>query len=93
MPELQRVDGDDVTRCTFCPREAAGPCASCRKPVCGECSTLTEGGAKVWAICLDCDRRGARSLTAAWGSLLLWLLAILVGLAAATAFVGWLASR
>jgi hypothetical protein len=51
---------------------------------------LTEGGVKVWAVCLDCDRRRSRSLKRAWGGFGLWLVGILVALAAATAAVGWL---
>ena len=90
---LQHAGGDDAARCTFCAREAVGPCASCKRPVCGECCTLTEGGAKVWAICLECDRRGGRSLAAAWGGLLAWIALGLVALAAVTALVGWLTSR
>jgi hypothetical protein len=61
--------------------------------VCGDCCTLTEGSARVWAICLDCDRKGGRSLAPAWQGLLLWLGGLLLGLAALTALVGWLASR
>jgi hypothetical protein len=61
--------------------------------VCGDCSTLTEGSAKVWAICLECDRRRGRSLAPAWIRLIGWLLVPLIALAAATALVGWLATR
>lgn len=93
MSQLQHIE-DDETRCAYCPRPAVGPCASCTKPVCADCCTLTEGGAKVWAICLDCDRRGGRSLRSRWIALSLWLVMILVVLAAATALLGWLnASR
>lgn len=92
MGELQ-LHGDDTARCSFCSRQAVGPCASCARPVCGNCCTLTEGGAKVWAICLDCDRRDGRSLKGAWRGLLLWLGALLVGLAVVVALVGWLAGR
>ena len=88
--QLQHVE-DGGARCAFCPRLAAGPCASCGQPVCGACCTLTEGGAKVWAICLECDRRGGRSLSKAWRGLLLWLVAVLAVLAALTAAMGWLA--
>jgi hypothetical protein len=86
---LQHIE-DDGARCSFCPRMAVGPCASCARPVCADCCTLTEGGVKVWAVCLDCDRRGGRSLRGAWGGLVTWLVLILVGLAAATAALGWL---
>ena len=86
---LQRADGDDAARCIHCGAVAAGPCASCHAPVCGDCSTLTEGGVRVWAICLACARRRGRSLSGAWTGLLLWLGAILVGLALVT----WLLER
>ena len=88
-----QLHGDDPARCAFCSRQAVGPCASCRQPVCGDCCTLTEGGAKVWAICLDCDRRGGRSLAGAWRGLLVWLGGILAALAAIVAIVGWLTRR
>jgi hypothetical protein len=90
--ELRVASDDGATRCTFCPRDAVGPCASCHRPVCGECCTLTEGGLKTWAVCLECDRKKGRSLSHAWMGIGLWLVGVLVALAAATAFVGWLAS-
>ena len=93
MPSLQQSGDDPVTRCTFCSEMAAGPCASCKKPVCGDCSTLTEGGAKLWAICLDCDRRGGRSLRAPWIGLLLWMLGLLVALALLVGMLGWISMR
>ena len=93
---LQLHDFDDGARCSFCSAKAVGPCAACARPVCGDCCTLTEGGAKVWAICLDCDRRDGRSLAGRWRGLLLWLGGILGGLAALVALlalVAWLARR
>jgi len=87
-PALQHVDDDSGARCVRCGAEAAGPCASCHLPVCGDCSTLTEGGARVWAICLGCADRKGTSLSRAWRGLLLWLAAIFVGLALVTWFVG-----
>jgi hypothetical protein len=90
--QLLVASDDGATRCSFCPREAAGPCASCQRPVCGECCTLTEGGLKTWAVCLECDRKKGRSLRNAWMGIGFWLVGILVVLAAATALVGWLAS-
>jgi len=88
---LQYVDDDGPARCVHCGHVAAGPCASCHLPVCGDCSTLTEGGVKVWAICLECDRRKGRRLQGAWRSLVLWLVAILALLALATWLLGRLA--
>jgi hypothetical protein len=58
--------------------------------VCGHCCTLTEGGVKSWAICLECDRKGGRSLHRAWAGFLGWLLIPFLGLAAATALLAWL---
>ena len=90
--ELLLAGDDGGARCSFCPRDAAGPCASCHRPVCGDCCTLTEGGLQTWAVCLDCDRRGGRSLKSAWGGFGMWLVGILVALALATAALGWIAS-
>jgi hypothetical protein len=56
--------------------------------VCGDCSTLTEGGVRVWAICLGCADRKGRKLTSAWRGLLLWLAALLVALALVTWILG-----
>ena len=47
---------------------------------------------KVWAVCLDCDRHGARTLRPAWIGLTLFLGGILVAIAAATVALGFLAS-
>ena len=66
-----RVAGDQPeVRCFLCGAPAAGPCARCRRPVCGDCSVLTEGGATTFAICTACDRRGGRSLGRPWLSVL-----------------------
>jgi hypothetical protein len=86
---LQHVDDDSGERCVHCGAQAAGPCGSCRAPVCGDCTTLTEGGVKVWAICLACDRVKGRRLHGAWRGLLLWALLFLTGLALVT----WVAGR
>jgi len=85
---LQYADDGGVARCVHCGSEAAGPCASCHAPVCGDCSTLTEGGVRVWAICLECDRRRGRTLSGAWRGLLLWLAAVFVALAVVTWLLG-----
>lgn len=65
----------------ICGSVAAGPCASCKKMVCGDCSVLTEGGVDTWAICTRCDRKKGRSLSSGWSSIVLWLL-LLIGLLA-----------
>jgi hypothetical protein len=91
--QLQTAPVDAPERCSFCPREAVGPCASCKRLVCGECCTLTEGGVKTWAICLACDRKKGSWLGGAWGSLGLWLIAILALLAALVAALEWLWPR
>ncbi|MBX3261724.1 MAG: hypothetical protein KF782_18715 [Labilithrix sp.] len=88
---LQTVGDDGPERCAFCGAEAAGPCASCHRSVCGDCCTLTEGGARTWAICLDCDRKKGRSLGGAWRGIGLWLVGLLAALAALVALLEWLA--
>lgn len=93
MPSLLEHSFDDEARCVHCGRPAAGPCASCREPVCGDCCTLTEGGTKVFAICLDCDRRGGRSLTPAWRGVVGLLALVLGGLLAVVALLSVFASR
>lgn len=70
-----------VARCKHCGEKAVGPCAQCRLPVCGDCCVLTEGGIKVWAICLSCRDRSGTSLRRGWGMVILWLLVPLVVLA------------
>lgn len=87
---LQLSDGDGSWPCAFCGREAAGPCARCRRLVCGDCCTLTEGGVKVWAICLECDRTGGASLRKEWLGLLTWMGGGLVILATLVWVLLWL---
>jgi hypothetical protein len=91
--QLQTSSDDGNERCAFCSNDAAGPCASCGRSVCGDCCTLTEGGVRTWAICLECDRKKGRSLLGAWGGVAGLLVGVLVVLAAAVALLGWLSSR
>jgi hypothetical protein len=42
---------------------------------------LTEGGARVWAICLSCEDRGGRSLRRGWTTVVGWVAAPILGLA------------
>ena len=79
MAELRhRADGDDdggvPVRCAICGGQAAGPCARCRRPVCGDCCVLSEGGVRTWALCLGCERRGGRSLAGPWVRVVGWVL-------------------
>jgi hypothetical protein len=63
------------------------------RPVCGDCCTLTRGGVRTWAICLECDRTKGRSLSPAWRSLLVFLVAILAAMTALVALLAWASSR
>ena len=78
--QLRSVSDDGPAPCVVCGAQAVGPCARCRSPVCGDCCVLTEGGAKVWAICLRCERRGGKSLRSGWSLVAMWLLLPLLGL-------------
>lgn len=93
MSGLLQVADDGPDRCVHCGRPAAGPCASCKQMICGDCCTITEGSSKKWAICLECDRKGGRSLMPAWAGLLVWLGGILLALALLTVAAAWLAGR
>lgn len=85
--QLRTVGDDGPAPCALCGGEAAGPCARCRSPVCGDCCVLTEGTAKLWAICLRCERRGGRSLSRSWSLVGAWLLVPLLGLAVVVAVI------
>lgn len=84
--------GDDggFVRCGGCGALAAGPCARCRTPVCGDCCVLTSGGAQPWAICHACHRRGGASLRRGWTTVLGWFLTPVVGLLAIYFLLRWL---
>jgi hypothetical protein len=71
---LQLVDGDGPARCSGCGALAAGPCARCETPLCGDCCIITDGGSKRYAICAPCARRGGASLTPGWRTVLGWIL-------------------
>jgi hypothetical protein len=92
---LQEIGGGGgaEARCIRCGALAAGPCARCREPVCGDCCVLTEGGAKVWAICNACEDRGGRSLRRGWGMVIGWILGPIVLLAAIVALLAQLSGR
>jgi hypothetical protein len=85
--------GGGFEHCVRCGALAAGPCARCRLPMCGDCVVLTEGGAHVWAVCKRCDSRGGRSLSPGWRLVLTWLALPIVALVLALALLGWLSGR
>ena len=82
MPSLMSSGDPPSARCSHCGATAAGPCARCHRPTCGDCCELTEGGATTFAVCLACVKRGGKSLAGPYRDLLLWLAAVIVGLAA-----------
>jgi hypothetical protein len=86
-------DGGGFEHCASCGAVAAGPCARCRKPLCGDCCVITRHGATQWAICFRCDRQGGRSLRTAWLGLALWLCIPLAALAALLSLGYFIASR
>ena len=85
--------GGSPARCLRCGAVAAGPCARCHEPVCGDCCVLTEGGARVWAICLSCVDRGGRSLDRGWLMVIGWIAAPILALVALVALLSLLAAR
>jgi hypothetical protein len=82
MTSLMSAGDPPSARCSHCGATAVGPCARCGRPTCGDCCELTEGGATVFAVCLACVKRGGRSLVPGYRGLVLWLGAIILGLAA-----------
>ncbi len=67
-------DGGGFVHCAGCGALAAGPCARCQKPVCGDCCVLTTGSAAPWAICHACSQREGRSMRRGWLTVLGWVL-------------------
>jgi len=91
---LQQSDGGGaVAACIRCGKTAAGPCARCHQPVCGDCCVLTEGGARVWAICFACEDRGGRSLSRGWLVVLGWIAGPILALALVIVILAWLTGR
>jgi hypothetical protein len=77
--------------CVHCGALAVGPCARCEAPVCGDCSVLTEGGTKTYAICLGCERRAGSSLRRSWLIVISWFVVPILGLALLLFLLGLLA--
>ncbi len=65
-------------RCVICSATAAGPCARCHRMVCADCCELVEG-AGTFALCTRCAKRGT---SMGWSTVLVWIGAVLVVLAA-----------
>ena len=84
--------GDDggFVPCTGCGALAVGPCARCKKPVCGDCCVLTSGSAQPWAICLACSKSSGASLKSGWSTVLGWLIKPMLGLLALYVLLYWL---
>lgn len=87
-------DGGGLEHCGSCGALAAGPCARCHKPLCGDCCVIVKHGASPWAVCRSCSKRQGDSLRHAWIALLTWMVVPLVFLAALVAGISfWIRSR
>jgi len=51
---------------------------------------LTEGGARIYAICVKCDRLEGRSLRGPWLNVVVWVMGPLLALAAAVLLLAWI---
>ena len=92
MSGALQLHDDDTARCIVCGALAVGPCATCHRPVCGDCCVLTEGGVATWAICLRCDRTRGRSLREGWRGVAVFF-GVVFALLAAVAIVTVIVSR
>lgn len=90
---LSHNDGGGFVSCGLCGADAAGPCARCRLPVCGDCCVLSEGSSTLWAICLRCERRGGRNIGQGWWLLGLWVAGPLLALCGVLVLLQWLFGR
>lgn len=79
----------DHEYCSICGALAAGKCASCRAPVCADCTDLVGGAVRTFAVCHRC--KGDRSLARAWGTLLWPVVAILAVGAVLFVLAVWMA--
>lgn len=85
--------GDGDARCISCGGPAVGPCARCRRPICGDCCVLTTGGMERFAICLPCERRDGASLSPGWQRVISWVMFPIVALLALVVLLEWLIHR
>lgn len=89
--QLQSYDDDGgFVRCSSCGALAAGPCARCRTPLCGDCCVISEGGATPWALCRACARGGGTSLQRGWLLVLGWIAKPILLLLGAYLLLRWL---
>jgi len=91
--ELALHGEEPDARCVHCGRLAVGPCARCDAPVCGDCCVLTEGGARIYAICKGCEGQSGRSLRRAWLTVATWVAGPLALLALAVLLLAWISGR
>jgi hypothetical protein len=87
--QLRHHDEESFIRCYLCGADAAGPCAQCRKSVCGSCCVLVQGAATQWAVCTRCD--AGQDQVGGWAGLGLFFGKILFGLLLVIALLSWLA--
>ena len=52
---------------------------------------LTDGGAKVWAVCLRCEKKGGKSLSSGWLAVLSWIALPTLGLGVLLLLLGTIA--
>ncbi len=72
----------DNDYCTLCGAIAAGPCATCRAMVCGDCCEVTGGSVKRVAVCTRCAAAGRGAVGwRAWAPILVPLVSLAFGLA------------
>jgi hypothetical protein len=77
MPSLIPTGDGPTARCVICGAAAAGPCARCKRMVCGDCCELVQG-AGTFAVCTRCAKQGTNL---GWVVVLGWLALVIVGLA------------
>jgi hypothetical protein len=87
---ISHGNGGGFVHCVICGGDAAGPCARCRNPVCGNCCVLTTGTAGKFAICVACERRGGRDARSGWFALSAWLVLPIVVLVVLLGLLMWL---
>lgn len=94
MSDLQHHDfSDSPARCAECHALAAGPCARCEAPLCGDCCVIVRGGSRPWAVCPRCASAHRASIGGGWRLVLGWLAGPLALLLLAVIALAWLTGR